>query len=169
MSRDWIPLAVKRGTSLCPHRESGSSGVQGGSWGGGGCGRHVWSPPVLPATQVLAPASQSDLTPVPMAAATAAAPRECTGSRGSRVETESWEGGRVLSPSCDGAQTRASVPTPAGPHSSPGLPPRALGAVRLAREAGHRPQVPVTAPVSPPRSSPGVSRPLLSTRVGRPE
>ena len=88
MSRDWIPLAVKQGTSLHPHRASGSSGRQRGSRGGGGRGRHVRSPPVLPATQVLAPASQSDLTPVPMAAAAAAALRECAGSRGSRAETD---------------------------------------------------------------------------------
>lgn len=149
MSRDWISLAVKLGTSLCPHRALGSSG-------GRGRGCQVRSPPILPAKQVLAQAAQSDLTPMRMAAATAAAPRECAGSRGSRAESECWEAGRVLSPSCDGAQARASVPTLAGPHWGP---PCALGAVRLAREAGHRPQVPVTAPVSPP----GPARRLMPT------
>lgn len=149
MSRDWISLAVKLGTSLCPHCALGSSGGRGGSRGGGGRGRQVRSPPILPAKQVLGQAAQSDLTPMPMAAAAAAAaaPRECAGSRGSRAESECWEAGRALSPSCDGAQARASVPTLAGPHW---VPPCALGAVRLAREAGHQPQVPVTAPVSPP-------------------
>ena len=50
-----------------------------GQWG---CGRYVRSPHVLPVKQVLTSASQSDLTPVRISAAAAAAWQECAGSAG---------------------------------------------------------------------------------------